>query len=226
MTKVKIKDTHKVNIKWDVLPIDYTEDAEKTIIAKFSNKYGIPKENISVEPMLISIDDNGEVSEYDNETSSNIQNPIFQKDLFKQYIKIKSIEDCDIDKIFEIDDVINGLIDYDAYDKHKKYSIQWIRWSNFMSYGEDNYFDFSKINGLTLLTSDPANQGGKTTFCLDILRFLLYGKVTSREDNWVLSKAFNRHLPEATEAYVEGCIRIDGEDFVVVRQGDILAVVE
>ena len=86
-----------------------------------------------------------------------------------------------------------------------------------MSYGSDNFFDFTKIKGLTLLTSEPANQGGKTSFCLDLFRFLLFGKVTSRESDWTLSKVFNSYLPECTEVNVEGCINIDGQDYVIKR---------
>ena len=46
---------------------------------------------------------------------------------------------------------------------------------------------------------------------------MLYGKVTSRESDWTLSKLFNKHLPEATEVVVEGCINIDGQDYVIKR---------
>ena len=86
-----------------------------------------------------------------------------------------------------------------------------------MSYGGNNFVDFTNLKGLVLLTSEPANQGGKTTFCLDLLRFLLFGKVTSRESDWTLSKVFNKHLPEATEVVVEGCITIDNEDYIIKR---------
>jgi hypothetical protein len=41
--------------------------------------------------------------------------------------------------------------------------------------------------------------------------------VTSRENNWVLARVFNDYLPEATSVVVEGCITIDGEDYVIKR---------
>ena len=52
--KVNIGQNSKVNVKWRLLPIDYSEEAEKSIISKFAKKYGIPKDNISVEPQYIT----------------------------------------------------------------------------------------------------------------------------------------------------------------------------
>lgn len=216
-TKIKIGQNSKVNIKWNVLPLDYSRDGEANIIAKMSQKYGIPKDNIKVEACFINKNKDGQDTSFGSEIVSNINDPIFQRNLFKQYLNEKDIKDYDFNKIVEIDNLINTYIDYDKYDKNKHYSIKWIKWSNFMSYGSDNFVDFNDLKGLVLLTSDPANQGGKTTFCLDLIRFFLFGKVTSRESDWTLSKVFNKHLPEATEVTVEGCICIDGVDYVIKR---------
>lgn len=217
MRKVELGKHSKVNIKWKVLPIDYSHDAEKDIIAAFSRKYGIPSENVGLEPVFINKDGESDDEAFSSDAAQNIQDPAFQKELFKKYIKEREIEGCDIDTIFKIDDEINAKIDYEVYGKHKKYTIKWIRWSNFMSYGPNNYIDLTTLKGLVLLTSEPANQGGKSTFCLDLFRFLLFGKVTSRENDWTLARAFNDHIPSATEVLVEGCISIDGTDYVIKR---------
>lgn len=216
MKKIEIGEKSRVNIKWKVLPVDYSHDAERDIIAKFASKYGIPRENVKVEPEFI--DEKGsEEDAFATEAAQNIQDPVFQQNLFKKYIEERGIEGIDFDKIVEIDNAMNANIDYELYDKHKKYTIKWIKWSNFMSYGPDNFIDLTSLKGLVLLTSEPANQGGKSTFCLDLFRFLLFGKVTSRENDWTLAKAFNRHLKSATELSVEGCISIDGVDYVINR---------
>lgn len=217
VNKVKINDGSRVVIKWNVLPMDYSREKEHEIISKMSNKYGISKENIKVEPYFISKNENNEIVPYSNDIINNINDIAFQRQLFKEYIKERGIENCEFEKLVEIDNVINSLVDYDKYEKHRKYTIKWIKWSNFMSYGPDNFVDFSNFKGLTLLTSTPSNQGGKSTFCVDLVRFLLFGKVTSRESDWTLSKVFNKHLPEATEVSVEGCIMIDGEDYIIKR---------
>lgn len=216
MRKVEIGENSHVNVKWRVLPIDYSHEAERDIIAKFAEKYGIPRENIKVEPVFIN--ENGSAEEaFATEAAQNIQDPIFQRNLFAKYIEERQISDVDFDEIIKIDDAMNANIDYELYEKHKKYTIKWIKWSNFASYGPDNFIDLTSLKGLVLLSSEPANQGGKSTFCLDLFRFLLFGKVTSRESDWTLAKVFNRYLKEATEVSVEGCISFDGTDYVIKR---------
>ena len=217
MNKLKIGQEAKVLVKWRVLPIDRTDEAEENIAIKFATKYGIPRKNVTVEPVYINTKGEEGELDYGTEVTANIQEPAFFQKLCKEYLATRGIEDCDFDEIVKIDDQINSGINFEVYEKHKKYSIKWIKWSNFMSYGPDNYFDFTGLKGLVLLTSEPANQGGKTTFCLDLLRFLLFGKVTSRESDWTLAKVFNKHLPDATEVSVEGCICIDGTDYVINR---------
>lgn len=215
--KIEIGKHGKVNIKWKVMPIDFSHEKSDEIRSKFAKKYGISKDNVTVEPIFIQKVDNGENITLADGLIEDIQNPLFQQELFKTYISINKIEDVDFDKILEIDNVVNTRINYESYDKHKRYMLKWIKWSNFMSYGKDNFFDFTKLSGLTLITSNPANQGGKSTFCLDLFRFLLFGKVTSREDDWVLSRVFNTFLPEETECSVEGCVEIDGVNYVIKR---------
>lgn len=217
MLKAKIGEKGKVVIKWNVLPIDRTPDKEKEIISKFSKKYRIPRENIKVEPIFVHKDKNGQLKPLCDNVVANINDPKFQQELFKRYLEANEIKDYDFLKILEIDSLINSHIEYESYENHKKYALKWIKWSNFMSYGKDNYFDFTKLHGMVLLTSEPANQGGKTTFCLDLFRFLLFGKVTSREDGWTLSKVFNKHLPNETEVSVEGCVEIDGVEYIIRR---------
>jgi hypothetical protein len=216
-TKVQIGENSKVVIKWKVLPIDYSREAESIIISKMASKYGISKDNIKVEAQFITKTKNNEDTLDADNVVNNINDPVFQQNLFKDYIEEKNVENCDFEKIVEIDNYINNSIDYDKYDKNKQYTIKWVKWSNFMSYGPDNFVDFTNLKGLVLLSSNPANQGGKSTFCVDLIRFLLFGKVTSRESDWTLSKVFNKHLPEATEVTVEGCIMIDGDDYVIKR---------
>jgi DNA repair exonuclease SbcCD ATPase subunit len=216
--KVNITGNSKVSIIWNVLPMDYSREGENAIISKFAIKYGIPKENIKIEAKFISKNEKNETIPFSNDIITNINDTVFQQNLFKKYIEEKGITDYDFNKIAEIDGFINNYIDYDKYDKNKRYTIKWLKWDNFMSYGEGNFIDFTNLNKLVLLSSTPANQGGKTTFSIDLIRFLLFGKVTSREDNWTLAKVFNKHIPEATQVNVEGCISIDGIDYIINRK--------
>ena len=178
-----------------------------------AKKYGIPAKNIVVEPNYITANNSGVLS---SETVQSIHDPKFQQELMKQYIINNDIKDVDFEEIIKIDSQINSLIDYDAYDKGKRYTIKWVKWSNFLSYGPDNYFDFTTLNGLVLLNGEPANKSGKSTFAYDLLHFLLFGKTnTNKAKN--LGELFNNYLPEARTINVEGCINIDGEDFIIRR---------
>ena len=209
---IKIKEKSRVNIHWNVSPYDYSKEKEKSIIAKFSKKYSLPKEKIKIIPEFLMVDEKGDTISLNNDVIQNIQDPQFQIKLFESYLKTNNIENYDFELIKKIDSEINGKIDYKVYDKYRRYSIKWIRWDNFLSYGTSNYFDFSTIHGLTSLNGQ--NQSGKSTLSIDLIHFLLFGKTTKVDTQ---DKIFNKHLPKATTVTVEGCINIDGVDYIIKR---------
>ena len=204
----------RVLVNWNVSMYDYSKDKEKEIVSKISKKYSIPKEKIRVSPQFLTVGENGEDLSVTTEIIQNIQDPIFQQKLFKEYLSLNDIKDYDFERISAIDAEINAKIDYQVYDKYRRYCVKWVKWDNFLSYGSDNFFDFTKMKGLVLLSGEPANQSGKTTFAIDLLHFLLYGKTTKVD---TLAKVFNKHIPNATQVLVEGCITIDGEDYIIKR---------
>ena len=204
-------DAH-INLHWKVSPYDFSKEKLNTIISKMSNKYKIPKEHIRITPEFITVTDNGEKIVLTSDIISNIQDPTFQLKLFQDYLRINNIDGYDFDLIKKIDSEINAKIDYQVYDKYKRFSIKWIKWDNFLSYGENNFFDFKSLKGLVLLNGD--NQSGKTTFAIDLIHFLLFGKTPKVQ---TLDKIFNKHLIDAVNVNVEGCIEIDGEDYIIKR---------
>ena len=211
--KIDIGQKAKVKIQWNVHQSNYSRELENSMIALMAKKYGIPAKNITIETNYITNNTNDVLAA---ETVQSIHDPKFQQELMKQYIANNDIKDIDFEEILKIDSQINSLINYDAYDKGKKYTIKWVKWSNFLSYGPDNYFDFTTLNGLVLLNGEPANKSGKSTFAYDLLHFLLFGKTnTNKAKN--LGELFNNYLPETRTINVEGCINIDGEDFIIRR---------
>lgn len=214
--KINIGQLSKVEIQWNVKPVDYSVEKSDEIRSKMALKYGIPKKNIHVCPNFIKKNENGETVVATSDIVQNIQDPKFQQELFKKYLDDNNVTDCDFNTIISIDNTLNSVIDYSVYDRFRRYKIEWVRWSNFLSYGENNFIDFNNLNGLVLLKSEPANQGGKTNFACDLIEFLLFGSVDSGKAN-VLKKIFNKHLPESTEVRVEGGIEIDGEHYVIKR---------
>ena len=209
---IDIKSKSRINVHWNVSPYDYNKEKEKSIIAKFSKKYSLPKERIKVIPEFLMVDEDGEEISLNSDVIQNIQDPQFQLKLFEAYLKTNNIQGYDFDLIKKFDAEINGKIDYQVYDKYRRYSIKWIRWDNFLSYGASNSFDFTKFSGLTSLSGK--NQVGKTTISIDLIHFLLFGKT---EKVPTQDKVFNKHIPEATTVSVEGCITIDGVDYIIKR---------
>ena len=211
--KIDIGQNAKVKIQWNVHQSNYSRELENSMIALMAKKYGIPAKNVTVETNYVTNNTNDVLAA---ETVQSIHDPKFQQELMKQYIANNDIKDVDFEEIIKIDSQINSLINYDAYDKGKKYTIKWVKWSNFLSYGPDNYFDFTTLNGLVLLNGEPANKSGKSTFAYDLLHFLLFGKTnTNKAKN--LGELFNNYLPDAKTINVEGCINIDGEDYIIRR---------
>lgn len=214
--KIEIGQLSKVEIQWNVRPVDYSTEKADELRTKMASKYGIPKKNVYINANFIKKNANGENEIATADIVQNIQDPKFQQELFKQYLVDNNITDYNLETIINIDNIMNSVIDYSVYDKFRRYKIEWVRWSNFLSYGENNFIDFNDLNGLVLLKSEPANQGGKTNFACDLIEFLLFGGVDSGKAN-VLKKIFNKHLPNATEVKVEGGIEIDGEHYIIKR---------
>ena len=211
--KIDIGQRAKVKIQWNVLQSDYSRELENSMIALMAKKYDIPAKNISIETNYITTNNSGVLS---TETVQSIYDPKFQQELMKQFIANNDIKDIDFEEIIKIDSQINSLINYDVYDKGKKYTIKWVKWDNFLSYGPDNFFDFTTLKGLVLLNGEPANKSGKSTFAYDLLHYLLFGKTnTSKAKN--LGELFNNYLPETKTINVEGCINIDGDDYIIKR---------
>lgn len=213
---IDIKTKSKIEIIWNVNPYDYSQEEQKNIIEKFSKKYNINKENIKVIPKFIVEDENGNEISLTRDIVTDINKPQFQINLFKEYLQLSDIKDYNFDIIEKIDAEINDKINYDNYISNRKFSLKWIKWDNFLSYGENNYFDFSKLKGLVLLHGEAPfqNQSGKTTFAIDLSHFLFFGKTSKTE---TLSQIFNKNIPSSTEVYVEGCVEINGNDYIIKR---------
>ena len=211
--KIDIGQNAKVKLRWTVSQDGYSRETEKAMISLMAKKYGIPAKNITVETNYIT---NGNDGVLTSDSVKSIHDPKFQLELMRQYMENNKVEGIDFDEIVKIDSQINSLIDYDTYDKGKRYTIKWVKWSNFLSYGPDNFFDFTTLHGLVLLNGEPANKSGKSTFAYDLLHFLLFGKTNTQKAK-TLAGLFNNYLPDTNTINVEGCINIDGEDYIIRR---------
>lgn len=162
--KVNVGKKSRVSVEWNDKQVNYSDEAKKHIISIVSSRYDIPKEQIRVNYTPVDYNEKGEKIDMSTDVIQNIQDPKFQLKLFNDFINENKIDGVDFEYIKKIDSEINSLIDYDVYDKYRKYDIEWIKWGNFLSYDEDNYFDFRNLKGLTLVNGEPQNMSGK---CVD-----------------------------------------------------------
>jgi len=216
--RVKVGKKAKINVEWNDNPINYSHEAKKNIISVMADRYGIPKESVKVSFNAVKLNENGEQINVSSEVINNIQDPKFQLKLFNDYITENKIENIDFEQIKKIDSEINSKIDYDVYEKYRKSELEWIEWSNFLSYGPDNRFEYKDLKGLILLNGSidgmpSGNQNGKSSFAMDLVSFLYFGKT---QKPYTLSECFNKFLDVPTFS-VSGGIKIDGLDYVIER---------
>ena len=211
---INVKPTDKLVFDLEMLQIDYNEEKKESLKKEISEKYNVPLKNIEINFVPITVKEDGSKVTLTSEIVNNIQDPKFQQKLFLEYLNTKEITDISIDDIIDIDNKVNSYIDFDAYSKYKPYKIKYLKWDNYLSYGKGNFIDFSKLNGLVLLTGQPENTSGKTTLAIDLLRFALFGKA---DKSPTLDSVFNTFLEKETEVMVEACIQIDNDDYVIRR---------
>ena len=209
-----VKPTDRLIFDLKMLQIDYNDKKKEALRHIIAEKYGVPVKQVEVNFIPITVDENGEKMSLASNIINDIQDPKFQVHLFEEYIKLKNIEDVDMEDIKKIDSQVNAYVDFDSYSKFKSYKIKYMKWDNYLSYGKGNYMDFTKLHGLVLLNGMPENMCGKTTFAIDLLRFALFGKA---DKSPTLDSVFNIFLPEETEVMVEAGIEIDNVDYVIRR---------
>lgn len=207
-----IKPTDKLHFVLHASQIDYNEEKINALKVEIADKYGVPVKNVKIEFKPLLVGKKG--SSMTGDIIESLQDPQFMLVLFSDYLREKKYTDINFDAIKTIDEQVNQHIDFNQYSKHKTYSFKYVKWSNYLSFGPDNFFDFTKMHGLVLLNSNPGNQGGKTTFAINLLRFALFGK-SPKSPN--LNDVFNDFLPEATSVNVEVGLEIEGEEYVIRR---------
>lgn len=209
-----INPTDKIIVDVSMYQIDMNPSKLQSLRREVADKYKVPLRNVVINQKPIMIDEYGKSVSLTSDIITSIQDPKFQQNLFKEYVEMKEMKDVDMNMILDIDNRVNAFVDFDSYSKYKSYKFKYVKWKNFLSYGEDNYIDFTKLHGLVLLCGNPQNQSGKTTLARNLLRFALFGR-SEKTPN--LATVFNEFLPEATEMCVEVGLEIEGENYVIKR---------
>lgn len=214
LTKTQISPYSKIKVYWDDRPENYSKETKTKVRNYFANKYGVNKNNITVIYRPVKYTDKGEMIEISGANIENIMDVNYQRALMKELIT-RDGKNVDFDRIIALDDKVNGELNIDLnQSQHKTWSLKWLMVDNFLSFGEKNYMPFSKIKGLTVVNSVPANQGGKTTLTIDAIKFLLHGTTTKTDKNEQVFNIFSGK----NELVVRGMIEIEGEEIIIERK--------
>ena len=148
---IDIKPTDRIVVDLEMYQIDYNESKKKALCKEIAEKYGIPTRNITINFKPITINDFGKKVSLVDETINSVQTPEFQQQLMADYINIEKSKNpekyanINFDELIRIDNQVNADISFENYDRYKNYKFKYLKWSNFLSYGENNYIDFSDL---------------------------------------------------------------------------------
>ena len=212
---IKVNKNGKVKVYWSDYPENYSRESRNRVKKYFSVKYDIAPQNINVIYKPSKKNSSGELVEIDGANIESIMSTEYQRKLFKEWLTREGKEDVNFEKVLALDDKVNNEMDIDSEnDSHKKYRLKWLKVNNFLSYGENNEFPVDRFKGFTVVNSNPANQGGKTSITIDAVKFLFFGKTTKTDTN---EQVFNQ-FSDATELIVKGLIEIEGGEELIIER--------
>ena len=141
--------------------------------------------------------------------------PNYQKSLLKEFIEIEQM-DVKWVNLSKLDDTVNNKLEEIGrlHNIYRTLKIKKITFSNFLSFGDNNSLEINKLNGITVIDSDPPNYGGKTVLAVDLLLFLFFNSTTKTTK---AEEIFNK-FRDVNEVFVQGDVEIDGESYVIVRK--------
>ena len=201
----------KIRVIWEDSPENYTQERSRRIAKHISEKYGNSNTQVIFKPKKVTTKD-GDV---EMSVSDNVMDTNYQKKLFKDWVSNNKV-DVDLDRLMRLDDKVNEKLSQkrDTDYRYRNWYLKELEWSNFLSYGDGNKISFKELEGITVITSDPLNMGGKTTLALDLLLFLFFNTTTK---GTTAIKMFNLFRVDCDEVKVKGKITIDGVDYIIER---------
>lgn len=209
--ETKIPEKAKIRVIWEDNPENYTQERSKRIAKYFTEKYNNPNVQVIFKPKKV-LTENGEV---EMTVADNVMDVTYQRKLFKQWITDNKV-DVDWDRLLRLDEKVNEKLSQQRETdyRYRNWYIKELEWSNFLSYGDNNKISFKELEGITVITSNPLNMGGKTTLALDLLLFLFFN--TTTKGNTAI-KMFNLFREDKNEVVVKGKVAIDGVDYIIER---------
>ena len=161
LDKISISPYAKIKVQWSDRPENYSKEAKNKIRNYFANKYGVNKNNINVVYQPVKLNDKGDLIDISGAGIDNIMDATYQRGLMKEWVAREN-KNVSFDRLLKLDDKVNSELNIDFTEvQHKSWSMKWLMIDNFLSFGENNFLQFNKLKGLTVVNSIPSNQGGK-----------------------------------------------------------------
>jgi DNA repair exonuclease SbcCD ATPase subunit len=210
MTKVKVPQNAQVRVFWEDKAENYTQQRRKKVESYFKSKYGVKKVNVIFKPTKI----NEITGKVEIDISENIMDDNYQKKLFASWLSLTN-HDVEWERLLSLNKKVQEKLEQEREIdyRHRSWKIKKIEFDNFLSFGEGNAVDYQRLDGITVVSSNPPNFGGKTIFCLDLLLFLLFN-TTTRTSKTI--EIFNRHSNK-DRVRVKGHLIIDNEEYSIER---------
>jgi DNA repair exonuclease SbcCD ATPase subunit len=210
-TKTKIPHKAKVRVVWEDDPQNYTKERQNRIAKYIAEKYDVSNVQVIFKAKKVDTGD-GEV---EMTVADNVMDVNYQRKLFKDWLEVNKI-DVDWDKIIRLDNKVNEKLqqEREVDYRYRNWHIKKLEWDNFLSYGDGNSLSFEEIEGITAISSNPPNMGGKTILALDLLLFLFFNTTTK---GTTAPKMFNRYRKDKDEVRVKGNVMIDGVEYIIER---------
>jgi hypothetical protein len=148
----------KIRVIWEDNPENYTQERSKRIAKYFTEKYSNNNVQVIFKPKKV----NTELGEVEMTVADNVMDVVYQRKLFKEWLDTNNIQ-VDWERILRLDDKVNEKLSQQRETdyRYRNWYIKELEWSNFLSYGDNNKISFKELEGITVVTSNPENMGGK-----------------------------------------------------------------
>lgn len=152
---------NNIKVTWEDSVENYSQEKERAIIRYFQKKYNTKYIKLIFNPIRTDIN----VGEMDikADASELILDTAYQRQLMKRYIEINGYE-TNFDFLVRLDDRVNNTLSTkrELLTHYKKFSLNKLELANFLSFApEKQIIDFKKLEGVTIVSSNPPNFGGK-----------------------------------------------------------------
>lgn len=180
----------------------------KRVVARVKKKYNVL--HVSINPSRMNVGSiSADTSQFDVGDLNNIN---IQNNLIKDFLQTTrpTLSDNMIQEVLDINGKMNGKIQYSDQSRNIHWKPLYFKFSNLFSYGEDNYIDFTDLDG-TYGIFGP-NASGKSS-SMEALIYVLFDKTPRafRGDHIMNTRK--------TTFECELAFEVNGDKYIIKRLG-------